>query len=264
MSETELSVVCKSCGAEVSPYVTECPYCGARLRKRAPDLERRDGALEPKLSRKERRREKKRKARLRQRERIATRVSAMETPVGLSWATLALLAVPAAALVARIAIGATLTDFGALTVPFAGEWWRFLAAPFIYGSIGYAFVTGLALVIFAPAIERRLGTVPTVLMLAACGILGALAAFGIENALGGTGMITGGNGIALGAITAWYFTVRPEARSTGEAVDVGGVLVCSAVILLLPVVIDGVSVWAGIAGAVVGGLSALVAARFRK
>ena len=24
----ELSVVCKSCGSEVSPYVTECPYCG--------------------------------------------------------------------------------------------------------------------------------------------------------------------------------------------------------------------------------------------
>ena len=36
----ELSVVCKSCGSEVSPYVTECPYCGTRLRKRAPKLER--------------------------------------------------------------------------------------------------------------------------------------------------------------------------------------------------------------------------------
>ena len=48
MSETELSVICKNCGSEVSPYVTECPYCGARLRKRAPKLERRGDALEPK------------------------------------------------------------------------------------------------------------------------------------------------------------------------------------------------------------------------
>ncbi|KAA0269287.1 MAG: zinc-ribbon domain-containing protein, partial [Acidobacteria bacterium] len=41
MSQTpELSVVCRSCGSEVSPYVTECPYCGHRLRKRAPRLER--------------------------------------------------------------------------------------------------------------------------------------------------------------------------------------------------------------------------------
>src|SRR5260221_7475715 len=48
MSETELSVICKNCGSEVSPYVTECPYCGARLRKRAPKLERRGDGLEPK------------------------------------------------------------------------------------------------------------------------------------------------------------------------------------------------------------------------
>ena len=48
MSETELSVICKNCGSEVSPYVTECPYCGARLRKRAPKLERRGDALEAK------------------------------------------------------------------------------------------------------------------------------------------------------------------------------------------------------------------------
>src|SRR5215204_5279558 len=54
MSETELSVVCKNCGSEVSPYVTECPYCGARLRKRAPKLERHGDALEAKPSRRPR------------------------------------------------------------------------------------------------------------------------------------------------------------------------------------------------------------------
>ena len=35
----DLFVVCKSCGSEVSSYVTECPYCGTRLRKRAPKLD---------------------------------------------------------------------------------------------------------------------------------------------------------------------------------------------------------------------------------
>src|SRR5207237_5238269 len=56
MSETELSVICKNCGSEVSPYVTECPYCGARLRKRAPKLERRGDALEAQRPRRRRRR----------------------------------------------------------------------------------------------------------------------------------------------------------------------------------------------------------------
>ena len=37
-------MICKSCGSEVSPYITECPYCGNRLRKRAPKLDR-DGRV---------------------------------------------------------------------------------------------------------------------------------------------------------------------------------------------------------------------------
>ena len=39
-SGPDLFVICKSCGSEVSPYITECPYCGNRLRKRAPKLDR--------------------------------------------------------------------------------------------------------------------------------------------------------------------------------------------------------------------------------
>src|SRR2546430_1105281 len=39
-SGPDLFVVCKNCGSEVSPYITECPYCGTRLRKRAPKLDR--------------------------------------------------------------------------------------------------------------------------------------------------------------------------------------------------------------------------------
>ncbi len=51
----ELSVVCKSCGSEVSPYVTECPYCGHRLRKRAPKLEREGDEIRVHESRRDKR-----------------------------------------------------------------------------------------------------------------------------------------------------------------------------------------------------------------
>src|SRR2546421_12951711 len=40
MPQPDLFVVCKNCGSEVSPYVTECPYCGQRVRKRAPKIDR--------------------------------------------------------------------------------------------------------------------------------------------------------------------------------------------------------------------------------
>src|SRR5918994_1927070 len=53
-SGPDLFVVCKKCGSEVSPYITECPYCGTRLRKRAPKLERGGVPKEPKAPRRRR------------------------------------------------------------------------------------------------------------------------------------------------------------------------------------------------------------------
>jgi rRNA maturation endonuclease Nob1 len=50
VSSTELNVVCRNCGEQVSPYVTECPYCGTRLRKRAPKLELRGDEITPRVS----------------------------------------------------------------------------------------------------------------------------------------------------------------------------------------------------------------------
>ena len=47
----DLFVICKSCGSEVSPYITECPYCGNRLRKRAPKLDRDQRVAERKARR---------------------------------------------------------------------------------------------------------------------------------------------------------------------------------------------------------------------
>jgi hypothetical protein len=51
VSQPDLFVVCRNCGSEVSPYVTECPYCGQRVRKRAPKLDRSGGEAQPKRRR---------------------------------------------------------------------------------------------------------------------------------------------------------------------------------------------------------------------
>ena len=52
----DLNVVCKNCGSEVSPYITECPYCGQRLRKRAPKLRPEGDSAELAPAKKRRRR----------------------------------------------------------------------------------------------------------------------------------------------------------------------------------------------------------------
>jgi membrane associated rhomboid family serine protease len=256
MSETELRVVCKSCGAEVSPYVTECPYCGARVRKRAPKLEQRDGSLEAKMNRREKRRE--RKAR-RSRERGPK--SGPARPL----ATAILVLVPAVLLLVRIAGGGDLGGFGGLLVPFDSEWWRFLTAPFAYLSVGYLFVVSLAVVIFVPGIERRLGSIPTLIMLVACGSLGVFAAYGVEEQRAVLEVISGGNGIALGAIAAWYVIERSNATDfEDEKPDALGVLVCVVVIMLLPLVVETANVWSALAGGAVGGMAGLAATLVRK
>ena len=80
----------------------------------------------------------------------------------------------------------------------------------------------------------------------ACGSLGMLAADGIETALGDITVAAGGNGIALGALAAWFALRRAEARGAiDEEYDVIGVAVAAAVLLALPIFEDTANVFAG-------------------
>jgi membrane associated rhomboid family serine protease len=250
MAETELSVVCKSCGSEVSPYVTECPYCGTRLRKRAPKLERRGEALQPRESRRDRRR--RRAAERRQRR---ERLGRMSLTAGRPYVTLAAILVPAALIIVERGSNLSLFDLGVVVgPPAANPWWHYLAAPFLYDNIGYLFAIGVALALFVPGLERRLGSVATALLLVACGALSMLAAAGLDDAFGdGITWAAGGNGIALGALGAWFMVRRADARDDPtEEVDTIPLVVAAAVLLLLPVVDDYANWWAGIVGGLVG------------
>jgi membrane associated rhomboid family serine protease len=253
VSETELSVICKNCGSEVSPYVTECPYCGARMRKRAPKLERRGDSLEAKPSRRVKR------PRLRRRRREGA-----EAGSAGPYATLAAILASAVLLLAQKASGDPLSTFGGLLVPIADEWWRLLTAPFTYVDVGYLFVVAVALAIFAIPLERRLGSFATGLLLIGCGSLGMLAAAGVADARGQIELIAGGNGMALGALAAWFAIRRSEARGAiDDDFDAVGVAVAAAVLLALPVFASTADPFAGLAGGLIGGLAGIAAAATR-
>ena len=256
-------MVCRSCGEEVSPYVTECPYCGTRLRKRAPKLERHGDELAPHESRRARRRRERAEKRARMgaaREMLAEG----ERPYGV----IAAILVAALLVLVQRAGDLPVADLGAIVGDVDGEWWRYPAAPFVYPGIAYLFVCAVGIAIFGSALERRLGTVTTLVLMLACGALGMLAAEGIESALAAEGellLAAGGNGIALGLLSAWAVLRAGELRANpDEEVDVIGAAVVATVLILLPLAEDFANVFAGLGGALVGALCGLVAAWVRR
>src|ERR671916_3152068 len=129
-SGPDLFVVCKSCGSEVSPYITECPYCGTRLRKRAPKLER-GGTPKPP------RRARPRLGPLRAGEIPGIRPDRrpyVTIALVLASVVITLIGLIGVNLVADEQVGlgfATLEAWGALALggPIDGEWWRGATTP---------------------------------------------------------------------------------------------------------------------------------------
>jgi membrane associated rhomboid family serine protease len=230
--------------------VTECPYCGTRLRKRAPKLERRGDGLEAQETRRDRRR---RRATERRERRERTRSLSLTTE--RPYVTIAAVLLPAVLVIVQRGAGLSVGQLGAI-VGFSSttSWWQYLTAPFVYDDIGYLFAIGVAMVLFVPGLERRIGAVPTTLLLIACGALGALAAPGLDNVFGdGFTVASGGNGIALGALGAWFMVRRADMRlDPTEELDMIPVVVAAMVLLALPLVNDFANEWSGIVGGLVG------------
>jgi membrane associated rhomboid family serine protease len=250
MSGADLFVVCKNCGSEVSPYITECPYCGNRLRKRAPKIDKTGQPRERRL-----RRAKPSLGRLRPGEMPGVRLDARP------WGTLALLA---ASVGVSLAVQTTWVDRIDLAVvgPPGSEWWRILTAPFVYVNTGYALAALLAIGLFGWLLERRHGHVVPVAVVLIAGSAGMALAAGLES----FPIAAGGNGAALGLVAAWA-TPDLLARRRGEETesDLLGAGVIAAVLALMPLAAVEADWLAGAGGAVAGlacgGLLATVARR---
>jgi membrane associated rhomboid family serine protease len=240
-SGADLFVVCKQCGSEVSPYITECPYCGSRLRKRAPKLEK----ARKQEERRRRRADAPRLGRLRSGEIPGIR------PDTRPYATIGLvvLSVVASALVQ---LGKPFHAGDVVIVGGLGNaWWRVFTAPFVYINTGYMLVALTAAMLFGWLLERRHGPLVPLLIFITAGAAGMALAASVDT-LGAT-VVSGGNGAALALLCAWAV---PDlaARRRGEDTDSDllGVAVIAGVLLLLPVAVPEADPLAGLAGVVVG------------
>ena len=254
MTQPDLFVVCKNCGSEVSPYVTECPYCGQRVRKRAPKLERATVTTETQPVRR-------RLPRLR-----ADEIEGI-APDARPYATL-LLILASLAVTLVFAVDQTVNgDIGMLLGQDDHQVWRYFTAPFLHTNLGYQFVTLVATGVFGTLIERRFGPFPVLVTFVAAGAAGCAlaAALDVQPLFGGLPVVNGANGAALGLLVAWLVDDRRTARRGHDRQnDLLGVLVFAAVLALLSLAVEEANVAAAAGGAAVGALLGLALPLFTR
>lgn len=258
----DLFVVCKHCQSEVSPYITECPYCGQRLRKRAPKIDREGRLSEPEPAPepppppppppKPRR---KPAPRLRPVERPrAERAPRRYRPI----ATILLVL---AALVTTFGSQAGIWSLEPLVIAgdVGAEGWRLLTASFVYATSGYEAVGVATVALFGWLLERRHGAWATLTVYVLGTLLGSVLVVAFD---GDTGLSMGANAAGLALLCAWAMRdVLGRRRGHEDESDMLGVAFWFALLLLLPLATGEAHPLAGLGGVTVGVLLGLLLAR---
>jgi len=254
-SGADLFVVCKNCGSEVSPYITECPYCGHRVRQRAPKIPRETGrrgrrrgsaGLIARLrARPARRRE---TALLPERRRAPAwaRFGAESRP----YATITLVALSCGTWIAWRG-GFVHLDQMVIAGPLRGDWWKLLTHQFAYENGWYAFVALVTVALFGWLLERRHGPAVVLALFLGAGVVGALAALAAYP----FALVSGANAGALALLAAWSIPDLAAARA-GEYYegDLLGAGALAALLLAIPFARPEVSWLAGLTGGALGAL----------
>ena len=239
-TEPDLFVICKNCSSEVSPYITECPYCGHRLRKRAPKIERSGQVKRP------------RGARVRRAPALPTfDIDETRRP----YATLALLGASLFFVLlvvfverGRLGLASRLSD----------DPWKVVSSVFVYSSVWYELAALLAIGIYGWRLELRYGPAVVIALFLLAGV-GGMAAVG---ALDSTPFAYGGNGLALGLLCAWAVPDLLRARRGDEYEgDLLGTGVMAVLLLAMSAATQEASIIAALTGALAGLLVGLVLTR---
>lgn len=251
----DLFIVCKHCGSEVSPYITECPYCGHRLRRRAPKLPRegaptpgRRGVLGRLGARSGAEGEREIFAPQRTPRRRRPSLPSVSTIAARPYVTIALVAAGCVGWV-LLRAGYIRLDRPLVLGPLHGDWWKLLSTQFSYLYGWYAFFTLLAIAIFGWLLERRHGPIVVLALFLGAGVAGALAALAVYP----LPAVVGGNAGALALLAAWAAPDLRDARAghywEGDLLGAGAL---AALLLAIPFARPEASWLAGVVGGAIG------------
>ncbi|WP_337034648.1 rhomboid family intramembrane serine protease [Paenibacillus illinoisensis] len=113
----------------------------------------------------------------------------------------------------------TLLRFGALTNHelFSGEWWRYFSSIFLHAGFSHLLFNSFALVVFAPPMERLLGSVRYGLLYLGSGVLGNVLALAWYNSAGEITISVGASGAIYGIYGAFLYVALFQRTMMDEA-----------------------------------------------
>lgn len=113
----------------------------------------------------------------------------------------------------------TLLRYGALTNHelFSEEWWRYFSSIFLHAGFSHLLFNSFALVVFAPPMERLLGSIRYGLLYLGSGVLGNVLALAWYNSAGETTISVGASGAIYGIYGAFLYVALFQRTMMDEA-----------------------------------------------
>lgn len=241
---------CPTCGAPVSPFVTECPFCGTDVRRRARftaarlRLRRRLKGLSPKRLGRQSLAERRESPFPRGRGRSAPRLDP-STPYAVGILLIANLF----AYLVFDARGDLISDPGALSVPAVkdGEFWRLITFQFLHTGIFELIFNLFLLVLFAVLVEQRYGHLAAVACYLIAGVAGGLVAVAIDS-----NIVAAGSTVSTFGLMGTWLVMISRPRALEHHYPLGAGLIVVGLLLLYGALQDGIDLWSQVGGLAAG------------
>ncbi len=147
---------------------------------------------------------------------------------------------------------ATLVEYGALTnIVGYDQWWRTFTAMFVHNGFEHLLFNTFALVVFAPPLERLIGTVRYVLLYLASGLIGNILSLEIYRQSAEGHLAAGASGAIYGVYGAFLYIALFQ-RGMLDRVSRQTIYTILGLGLVYTFMVPGIGIWAHVGGLISG------------
>lgn len=146
----------------------------------------------------------------------------------------------------------TLADYGAVTNhPAYSEWWRVITAIFLHNGFSHLLSNSFGLIVFAPPLERLIGSWRYVVLYMASGIIGNVISWELYQQ-SVTGVVAVGASGAIYGIYGAFLYIALFQRQIMDEASRKTMYTILGLGLIFTFVVPGIGIWAHVGGLIAG------------